>query len=179
MPDQKLRDFIEQQTKTYSNVYDRGHSRGVCKSLSPQRRTIIEQSFHGSFAVFEAFYQSVFEASIEGERYEHRAPSLPVAALIQFPSKLGADPTDDLTVQWALEFFRHRGHTWGGSDEARDAIQQRIFRDAAKLYKAGVPLDYLREYHPAELGGTIPVDAVIAGWKNGLSPEYARELLSI
>lgn len=179
MPDQKLRDFIEQQTKTYSPAYDsRGRSSSTWKSPSPQRVTIIEQSFHGSFDVFEAFYRNVFEVDIESERYGNRAPSVPVAALLQFPAKLGADPADEQTVQWALEFFRHRSAAWGGSDEARATTQQRIFRDAAKLYKAGVPLDYLREFHPAASAETIPVDAVISGWKNGLSPEYARELLS-
>lgn len=176
MPDQELREFIEQQTKTYLPPYKRGTG-GIWKSLSPQRRTIIERSFRDSFAVFEAFYQKVFEVSVKGERYGHREPSPPVAALLQFPSKLGADPTDERTVQWAAEFFRHRNHAWGNSDEARAAAQQRIFRDAAKLYKAGVPLDYLREFHPADSAGPIPMDAVIWGWKNGLSPEYAREVL--
>lgn len=164
MPDETFRGFIQNMVRVYI-TQPRARTK---RDISPQRVTIIEKSFHGSFAVFETFRRAALQIQPSGNSHI----TVPTAFLLILPSRLGADPTDETTVEWAREFCaRYARH----SDTP--LTQDAALRIAAKLYKAGVPLDYLREFHPTPEILHIPVDAIIAGWKNGLSPEYAREVL--
>jgi hypothetical protein len=160
MADQKLRDFIQHQLS----------------GLSAKQYTIIERSFHNDYAVFDRFFVAIFQVSLEGERYPYRPERPPVGVLLRFPYMLGADPAEEDTVDWVREFFGRYSHIWKRDGDARIAKQEEMLRSARKLYKAGVPLDYLRAYHPEANGTPIPVNDIIAAWRNGLAPEYALML---
>ncbi len=170
MSDQRLRAFIERATSAYNG----SNKKARWKTPSPQRVTVIERSFHNDFAVLEKFHLDVFGTELQNDDYVNAF----VMVAVSFPSRLGADPREELTVEWLRSFLnRYKNRRLWSNESAGLALQELVFSVASKLYKAGVPLDYLNEYHPVELTAPIPVNAVIAAWKQGITPEYARELL--
>lgn len=183
MTDKKLRDYIEQhfRTLTYADrarAYQRKkHAEAQVKSISPPRRTIIEQSFHGDYEILGQFYRDVFDSPIEREpgSFAERMPYRAVVALLRFPSALGANPANEETVEWARDFFGRYAGVWESSDGIVEKYTQTMLRSASVLYKAHVPLEYVREYFPGEERfSKEDADRAASAYKSGLAPEYAR-----
>ncbi len=185
MTDKKLRDFVEQhfRTLTYADrarsYRSKKHVDAQVKNISPPRRTIIEQSFHGDYEVLSQFHRNVFDSPIEREpgSFAERMPYRAVVALLRFPSALGADPMDEQTVEWAREFFDRYAGRWESSDGIAEGYTQTMLRSASVLYKARVPLEYVREYFPGEERFSKEDAArAVSAYQSGLAPEYARTI---
>lgn len=91
--------------------------------------------------------------------------------LLAFPYRMGMDPTNPETVEWAKFFVPYRA---GGTYARRERLN---WKGVKKLYKAGVPLEYARALDTPEWGQQMSVRRVIAMYREGISTEYARELL--
>lgn len=89
--------------------------------------------------------------------------------LLHIPVLLGKSPDEDVTREWTREFLaRYRGEL----GRPKPALP-RIFNEVTRLAEAGVPVPYLRAFHPGGSGAPIPVDEILGYWTAGVPIEYA------
>ena len=91
--------------------------------------------------------------------------------LLAFPYRMGMDPMNPETVEWARFFVPYRA---GGTYARRERLN---WKGVKKLYKAGVTLEYAKALDTPTWGQQMPVRQVIGMYRDGISTEYARELL--
>lgn len=91
--------------------------------------------------------------------------------LIPFPYRMGMNPSEPETVAWAGFFVPYFA---GGTYQLRTRI---TWENAAKLRQAGVPLEYARALDTPSWDQMMSSEHIIAAYRDGLAPEYARELL--
>lgn len=91
--------------------------------------------------------------------------------LLAFPWRMGMDPVAPETAAWARFFVPYRA---GGTYARRERLH---WRGVAELWKAGVPLEYARALDTPTWNTQMPVRRVIRLYREGISAEYAYELL--
>lgn len=91
--------------------------------------------------------------------------------LLAFPYRMGMDPSDPETIEWAKFFVPYFA---GGTYAYR---QRAEWKNVAKLRKAGVPLEYARALDTPSWEQMMPVRRIIPLYRAGIAAEYAHVIL--
>lgn len=132
---------------------------------------------YGSIEVLEGYVRAythwnMYDALWDRNNRPQRVELLEIMdELLAFPYRVGMDPTSPETIAWARFFVPYRT---GGTYARRERLN---WKGVAKLWKAGVPLEYARALDTPTWDKQMPVRRVIAMHREGISTEYARELL--
>lgn len=147
-----------------------------------KKRTILARSFQHDAAVLADFHAAVFGDEAwqhpiwdDSGRPRHSAE---IKALIRFPSTLGGAVDAPRTVEWtrdALTRFMSVSNPVAGGGFHWHV--EKMLAVTKKLFKSGVPLDYVNGFHPSTMRENYPVAAVIDGYRAGLPVEYVAALL--
>lgn len=147
---------------------DNGIQRGVQQRIAEH---------YGSIEVLEGYIRAyahwnLFDTLWDKNNQPQRAELFEIMdELLAFPYRMGMDPTSPETIAWARFFVPYRT---GGTYARRERLN---WKGVAKLWKAGVPLEYARALDTPTWDKQMPVRRVIAMHRDGIPTEYARELL--
>lgn len=149
--------------------------------VSAERQAAIVASFEDDLLMLVDFSESVGDIDIlnypfysGNEATETKYGPFPrhrwsASFLLHTPMLLGQSPDEDVTREWTREFLaRYRGVLGRPKPPL-----PRIFAEVTRLAKAGVPVPYLRAFHPSSSGAPIPVDEILGYWTAGVPIEYA------
>lgn len=149
--------------------------------VSAERQAAIVASFEDDLPTLVDFSESVGDVAIlnypfysGNETTETKYGPFPrhrwsAALLLHIPMLLGWSPDEDVTREWTQEFL-----SWYRRELGRPKPPlPRIFDEVTRLAGAGVPVPYLRAFHPSGSGAPIPVDDILAYWAAGVPIEYA------
>lgn len=155
---------------------------GYDNATTAKKRTILNRSFKNDAAVLAEFHSQVF--GDEAWRYPiwddqgNPRHSAEIKALIRFPSALGGDVEAARTVEWTRDmltrFLAASSPVAGGGFHWH--VEQ-MLAVTKKLFKSGVPLDYVNGFHPSGMRKGYPTTEVIEGYRAGLPIEYVAALL--
>jgi hypothetical protein len=149
--------------------------------VSDERQAAIAASFEHDLDVLADFSKAVTEIDITdwpfwqtreetatkfGPQPRHRWSA---AFLLHAPVVFGRSPREAEAREWATEFLDRYSHVFG---KPRPPVA-RILSEAQHLADGGVPLHYLRAFHPTEARTAIPVDEILSYWNAGIPVEYA------
>lgn len=165
-----------------SRTIDAHFPEGYDSTATAKKRTILARSFKDDAAVLAEFHARIFgddawRYSVWDDRGNPRYAT-EVKALIRFPSTLGGDVETARTIEWTRDmltrFLAASSPVAGGGFHWH--VEQ-MLAVTKKLFKSGVPLDYVNGFHPSGMRKGYPVKEVIEGYQAGLPIEYVAALL--
>lgn len=156
-----------------------GESGRSCSTGNDIQREVQQRivEHYGSIEVLEGYiraytYWNMYDALWDRNNRPQRVELLEIMdELLAFPYRVGMDPADPETVRWAKFFVPYRA---GGTYARRERLN---WKGVAKLWKAGVPLEYARALDTPTWDKQMPVRRVIRLYRDGIAAEYAYELL--
>lgn len=137
----------------------------------------VQRAFKGDMMLLTFYLENVYGEDTTRVIRDEEVIGMPTTAdALLIPVRLGLDPEDKETAEWAL-FAAERTHF---DDELKTYMTRTRFPDAGDLFRivdAGIPLSYARVVDSE--WGQYPTDTVINAWRDGVPAEYLSVTLPI